>query len=85
MGLLESRFPGRFAAFLTSGSIHTTLLGNISGFLSPSSTPGGGNANLAVLSSFLGGIETTKTGDALFADWFAAFINGDKAWQPVAP
>lgn len=81
---LEDRVPGRFAAFLTPGTTHTTLLGDIAGFVS-GTEDGGSSSTLAALSSFLGGIETTKTGDVTFADWLAAFIDDGEAWKPVAP
>ncbi len=87
-GALQTRFPGRYAAFLTEGNMHTTLLGDIAGFAAKdASAPSGdsGGIDLSALNAFLGGLETTQTGDVAFADWLRAFVDGSDAWVPVAP
>ena len=84
--VLQSRFAGRYAAFLTPGTTHTTLLGDVSGFVTPAEEgEDSGGIDLSALASFLGGMRTTKTGDVAFKDWFKAFIDGADGWVPVAP
>jgi len=86
MKTLQDRFPGRFAAFITPGNKHTTLLGNIAGFMTATEGSGSaGGSSLEALAVFLGAMATTKTGDVAFSDWFTAFIDGKDSWKPVAP
>ncbi|HAN31745.1 MAG TPA: vtpJ-therm [Myxococcales bacterium] len=77
MAQLEARFPGRFASFITEGTRHTTLLGDISGFTST------GGATAAAIGSFLGSIESTQAEGVRFSDWFLAFIDNAETWVPV--
>lgn len=79
MAELEAAFPGRFAAFLTLGTSHTALLGDISGFTSSTSS------SVAALGSFLGGLTTTETDGVQFSSWFKAFIEGGEQWRPISP
>jgi hypothetical protein len=78
LGLLHTAQPERFQSFLVEGVIHTTLLGDPSGFIE------GDPDELEWAASFLGSIDTTAVGDVTVADWMGEMIAGGEGWQSLA-
>lgn len=81
IGLLVEAWPGRFGAFVIEGPKHTTLLGDISGFLGPDAedSPIGDAVNL-------GSLTTSEVNGVLIADWIRWMLDGDDRWvSQIAP
>ncbi len=74
---LAKRFPGRYAAFLVEGKMHTTLIGDVSAIVGEALAESVGSAVM------LGGLDTAVDGLTI-AKWMARFIDGDPKWQAVA-
>jgi hypothetical protein len=78
---LAEAWPGRFHAFLFEGTSHTTLLGDLSGFLGPdagSDPPFGGSGGLQ-----FGGLDTTAVDGMTVGAWLGRMLDGGEAWQTV--
>jgi hypothetical protein len=69
--------PERFHRYLLPGTVHTTLLGDPSGFVE------GDADDLSFLTDFLGGLETTTVDGVGVASWMTAFLDDDPAWADV--
>ncbi|MCK6572888.1 pectinacetylesterase family protein [Myxococcota bacterium] len=75
LGRLATAWPGRFGAFVIEGTQHTTLLGDISGFLGPDSE---GSAFGDALD--LGSLTTTAQGGVAISDWIDWMLEADPRW-----
>lgn len=77
---MNQRFPGRYAAFLAPGGVHTVLVGDVSGVLGEEF----GDSSIAD-SINLGDMSTLEVDGVLVADWFQDFLDGADGWGPVRP
>jgi len=78
LGRLATAWPGRFGAFVIDGLQHTTLLGDISGFLDlgSESSAFGDAVNL-------GSLTTTALGDVAISDWITWMLAADPRWTSM--
>ncbi len=74
---IASAHPDRFARYLAPGSIHTTLLGDPSGFVDV------GSDDLDFIAAFLGSLDTTEVDGVRVSDWLAALVDETAAWTNV--
>jgi hypothetical protein len=77
---MAERFPGRYAAFLAPGGVHTVLVGDISGVLGAEF----GDSSMAD-GVDLGDMTELEVNGVLVADWFQDFVDGADDWGPVRP
>jgi hypothetical protein len=75
LGQIEGRFPGRFGAFVIEGGTHTTLLGDLRGFLGEgaSDSPLGDAIDL-------GGIDRSEVDGVTVAEWIEQMLGDDPEW-----
>jgi hypothetical protein len=77
---LAERFPGRYAAFLAPGGVHTVLVGDVAGVLGEEFSDS--SISDSVL---LGEMAELEVDGVTVSDWFQAFIDGSDEWVPIAP
>ena len=72
-------FPGRYAPFLIEGEAHTTLLGDVSGFL------GDDFALADAINDMvdLGSMQTSVVDDVDFATWVDRMLSDSPKWKPA--
>ncbi len=82
---IYAAYPDRFRRFIVDGTMHTTLLGNVSGIIGTDFSAIELPPGVSLTGLVIGHLETTAIGDAMFSDWFAAFIDDDtEVWVDVA-
>lgn len=84
-GALHTAYPERYKRFLAAGTMHTTMLGDVSGLVGADLTavtlPPEAMGALATI--VIGTIDSTKIGDLSMASWLAAAVDNTAAWQDV--
>jgi len=75
---LQKSHPGRYQSFLAEGSMHTTLLGDPSGFVDADSS------YYTLIAAMLGGMDTTSVSGVTIADWLDAFVSQDPEWTALS-
>ena len=78
LGAVHAAHPERAQYFLADGLTHTTLLGDPSGFMSENSQ------YYELISSMLGGIDSTEVSGVTISAWIEAMLAEDGSWQSVA-
>ncbi len=76
--LVADEFPGRYAPFLIEGTEHTTLLGDVSGFLGDDFEFADAIGDMV----HIGGMKTSKVGDMDFATWMEQMLSDSPKWKP---
>ena len=84
-GALHTAYPDRYKRFLIDGTMHTTMLGDVSGLVGSDLTavtlpP---DAMTALASIVIGNIDDTKQGDVSMAAWLLAAQGNTAAWQDL--
>jgi hypothetical protein len=73
---LSKAFPDRYAPFLIEGDAHTTLLGDVSGFLGEDFELADAIGDMVSLS----GMQTSVVDDVDFATWIGWMLDRDPRW-----
>ena len=73
---LSKAFPDRYAPFLIEGDAHTTLLGDVSGFLGEDFELADAIGDMVSLS----GMQTSVVDDVDFATWIGWMLDRDPKW-----
>jgi hypothetical protein len=76
---LHAAHPERYMPFLVEGTMHTTLLGSVSGIVA---VPEGEDSPFDDFIQ-LGGLDTTQLNGVTVGQWLQAMLDGDPAWQPM--
>ena len=77
---LAARFPGRYAAFLAPGGVHTVLVGDVAGVLGEEFSDSSISDSI-----LLGEMGTLEVDGVIVSDWFQDFVDGSPDWGPVVP
>jgi len=77
--LVSQEFPDRYVPFLIEGEVHTTLLGDVSGFLGDGFELADAISDLVTIH----GMQTSKVGNLDFATWFDYMISDSPKWKPA--
>lgn len=84
-GALEAAYPDRYKRFLIDGTMHTTMLGDVSGLVGSDLTavtlPPDAMSSLATI--VIGNIDDTKIGDVSMAQWLAAAVANNAQWTDL--
>lgn len=77
---LQQAWPDRYSAFLIEGEAHTTLLGDVSGFLGEDFELADAIAGMVTLN----GMQESQVDGTDFATWINWMFDGDERWGPLA-
>jgi hypothetical protein len=77
--LVSQEFPDRYVPFLIEGEVHTTLLGEVSGFLGDDFEFADAIGDLVTIH----GMQTSIVGDLDFATWFDYMLSDSPKWKPA--
>jgi len=77
--LVSQEFPDRYVPFLIEGSAHTTLLGDVSGFLGDDFELADAIGDMVMIN----GMQTSIVGDLDFATWLDYMLADSPKWKPA--
>lgn len=75
---IQGNWPGRYEYFLPSGSQHTSLLGDPSGFVDPD------DPYASIVSAVMGSMTETNIDDVTVSHWLEQLITDDESWASHA-